>query len=115
MFARINFSRKMHCIVVGITAGSAATVVKPVTSESGFEAWRRLAQRLQPQEKTLSKGSLTSVLEAQFQEHNFEEYFEHWENEMSQFETSSGSALADEAKIAILLNKTSRARQQHLR
>ena len=31
LLARINLSRKMYCIPAGITTGSAATVVKPVS------------------------------------------------------------------------------------
>ena len=63
---------------------------------------------------TRSVGYLTKLLEPTFNEAQFEEQFLQWEYNINRYEKDNGTALPDGVKIAILLNKTKGALQQHL-
>ena len=63
---------------------------------------------------TRSVGYLTKLLEPTFNEAQFEEQFLQWEYDINRYEKDNGTALPDGIKIAILLNKTKGALQQHL-
>ena len=87
-------------MIMNVCTGSASLMASSVTSDNGFETWRRFTQRYSPPCKARSMGALTSILEVHFPEHNFEEYFAYWENEIAKFETSTSSARAEEGRIA---------------
>ena len=57
---------------------------------------------------------MTKPLEPTFNEAQFEEQFLQWAYDINRYEKDNGTALPDGIKIAILLNKTKGALQQHL-
>ena len=63
---------------------------------------------------TRSVGYLTKLLEPTFNEAQVEEQFLQWEYDTNRYEKDNGTALPDGIKIAMLLNKTKGALQQHL-
>ena len=63
---------------------------------------------------TRSVCYLTKLLGPTFNEAPFEEQFLHWEYDINRHEKDNGAALQDGVKIAMLLNKTKGAPQQHL-
>ena len=112
-----SMSRDLHYILINICSGSAATVVRQqgvVGDNNGFETFRVLHQRFSLPVGTRSIGYLTTLLKPKFEEQSFEENFLQWEYDVARYELDNGQALPDTVKIAILLNETKRALQQHL-
>ena len=112
-----SMSRDLHYILINICSGSAATVVRQqgvVGDNNGFETFRVLHQRFSLPVGTRSIGYLTTLLKPKFEEQSFEENFLQWEYDVARYELDNGQALPDTVKIAILLNETKGALQQHL-
>ena len=112
-----SMSRDLHYILINICSGSAATVVRQqgvVGDNNGFETFRVLHQRFSIPIGTRSIGYLTTLLKPKFEEQTFEENFLQWEYDVARYELDNGQALPDTVKIAILLNETKGALQQHL-
>ena len=112
-----SMSRDLHYILINICRGSAATVVRQqgvVGDNNGFETFRVLHQRFSIPIGTRSIGYVTSLLKPKFEEQTFEENFLQWEYDVARYKLDNGQALPDTVKIAILLNETKGALQQHL-
>ena len=110
-------SRDLRYILINICSGSAATVVRQqgvVGDNNGFETFRVLHQRFSIPIGTRSMGYLTTLLKPNFEEQTLEENFLQWEYDIARYELDNGQALPDTSKIAILLNETKGALQQHL-
>lgn len=113
--AWIKLSSELQFILVSICKGPAATACRQqgVTS-NGFETWRQLNIRFSIPVGTRSIGYLTKLLKPSLDEHRFEEAFATWEFEINRYERDNGTSLPDNIKIAVLLNETRGALQQHL-
>ena len=112
-----SMSRDLHHILINICRGSAATVVRQqgvVGDNNGFETFRVLHQRFSIPIGTRSIGYLTTLLKPKIEEQTFEENFLQWEYDVARYKLDNGQALPDTVKIAILLNETKGALQQHL-
>ena len=112
-----SMSRDPHYILINICSSSAATVVRQqgvVGDNNRFETFRVLHQRFSLPVGTRSIGYLTTLLTPKFEEQSFEENFLQWEYDVARYELDNGQALPDTVKIAILLNETKGALQQHL-
>ena len=111
----VDLSRDLHYILINICQGAAATVVRQNRyNANGCETLRLLHNRFSLPVGTRSVGYLTKLLEPTFNEAQFEEQFLRWEYDINRYEKDNGTALPDGVKIAILLNKTKGALQQHL-
>ena len=111
----VDLSRDLHYILINICQGAAATVVRRNRyNANGCETLRLLHNRFSLPVGTRSVGYLTKLLEPTFNEAQFEEQFLQWEYDINRYEKDNGTALPDGIKIAILLNKTKGALQQHL-
>ena len=111
----VDLSRDLHYILINICQGAAATVVRQNRyNANGCETLRLLHNRFSLPVGKRSAGYLTKLLEPTFNEAQFEEQFLQWEYDINRYEKDSGTALPDGIKIAILLNKTKGALQQHL-
>ena len=112
-----SMSKDLHYILINICSGSATTVVRQqgvVGDNNGFETFRVLHQRFSLPFGARSIGYLTTLLKPKFEEQSFEENFLQWEYDVAGYELDNGQALPDTVKIAILLNETKGALQQHL-
>ena len=110
-------SRDLHYILISICSGSAATVVRQqgvVGDNNGSDTFRVLHQRFSIPIGARSIGYLTTLLKPKFEGQTFEENFLHWEYDVARYMLDNGQALPDTVKIAILLNQTKGALQQHL-
>ena len=88
----VDPSRDLHYILINICQGAAATVVRQNRyNANGCETLRLLHNRF-----------------------SLPEQFLQWEYDINRYEKDNGTALPDGIKIAILLNKTKGALQQHL-
>ena len=85
-----------------------------IGTTNGYETYRQLALRFSLPLGTRSIGYLTSLLKPKFDDHKFEESFLQWEFELAKYERDNGGQLPDNVKIAVLLNETKGALQQHL-
>ena len=111
----VDLSRDLHYILINICQGAAATVVRQNRyNANGCETLRLLHNRFSLPVGTRSVGYLTKLLEPTFNEAQFEEQFLQWEYDINRYEKDNGIVLSDGVKIAILLNKTKGALQQHL-
>ena len=98
----VDLSRDLHYILINICQGAAATAVRQNRyNANGCETLRLLHNRFK-------------LLEPTFNEAQFEEQFLQWEYDINRYEKDNGTALPDGIKIAMLLNKTKGALQQHL-
>ena len=114
----MQMSQDLHYILVNICSGAASTLVLQAGAASGicgFETYRRLHLRYSLPLGTRSVGYLTHLLKPKFDDKNFEETFLRWEYDLARYETDNTSELPDGVKIAVLLNETTGALQQHLR
>ena len=111
----VDLSRDLHYILINICQGAAATVVRQNRyNANGCETLRLLHNRFSLPIGTRSVGYLTKLLEPTFNAAQFEEQFLQWEYDINHNEKDNGTALPDGVKIAMLLNKTKGALQQHL-
>ena len=110
----VDLSRDLHYILINICQGAAATVVRQNRYNANGCETLLLHNRFSLPVGTRSVGYLTKLLEPTFNEAQFEEQFLQWEYDINRYEKDNGTALPDGIKIAILLNKTKGALQQHL-
>ena len=110
----VDLSRDLHYILINICQGAAATVRQNRYNANGCETLRLLHNGFSLPVGTRSVGYLTKLLEPTFNEAQFEEKILQWEYDINRYEKDNGTALPDGIKIAILLNKTKGALQQHL-
>ena len=111
----VDLSRDLHYILINICQGAAATVVRQKRyNANGCETLRLLHNRFSLPVGARSVGYLTKLLEPTFNEAQLEEHFLQWEYDINRYEKDNGAALPEGIKIAILLNKTKGALQQHL-
>ena len=112
----LQMAKDMHYILLSICTDAAATVVRrnSVGDCNGFETYRQLYNRFYTPVGTRSIGYLTALLKPKFDENKFEETFLQWEYDVSRYERDTATPLPDSVKIAILLNETTGALQQHL-
>eukprot|EP00438_Fugacium_kawagutii_P036716 Skav213889 [mRNA] locus=scaffold245:101765:108896:- [translate_table: standard] len=111
----VRLASELQFILVSITKGASATVVRQQgINANGFETWRQLNRRFSIPVGTRSIGYLTKLLKPIFDEHRFEETFSAWEFEVHRYERDNGTTLPDGIKIAVLINETKGALQQHL-
>ena len=111
-----RLSAELHFILVSTTAAAAAATVcrQMGINANGFETWRQIHRRFSIPVGTRSIGYLTKLLKPPFEEHRFEEAFASWEFEVNRYERENTVNIPDSIKIAILLNETKGALQQHL-
>ena len=81
---------------------------------NGVETYRNLYQRVYTPVGTRNIGYLASLPKTKFDEQRFEETFLQWEHDVARYERDHTSAPPESVKIAILLNETTGALQQHL-
>ena len=110
----VQLSADLKYILINTTTGSAATVCRQFQTSIGFEMYRQLCLRFSIPLGTRSIGYLTRLLKPKFDSNNMEESHAAWEFELSRFERDNGQQLPDSVKIAVLLNETTGALQQHL-
>ena len=110
----VALARELQYILINCCAGSAATVRRQHQTNNGLETWRQLNSRFSIPVGTSSIGYLTKLLKPELDERNFEETFSTWEFEVGRYERDNETTLPDNVKIAILLNETKGALQQHL-
>ena len=111
----IRLATELQFILVNITKGPAATVCRQMGLASNcLETWRQLVIRFSIPVGTRSIGYLTKLLKPSFDESKFEEAFATWEFETNRYERDNSAILPDNIKIAVLLNETGGALQQHL-
>ena len=101
-------------ILISITTGSAATLIRQHQHEIGLEVYRQLCTRSSTLLGTRSIGYLTKLLKPTFDHNNFEESFSNWEFDLQRYENDNTTRLPDPVKIAVLMNETRRPLQQHL-
>ena len=111
----VNLDRDLHYILISICQDPTATVVRQNRyTANGCETVRLLNSRFSLPVGTRSVGYLTKLLKPSFSEQQFEEQFLQWEYDLNRYERDNGAALPDGVKIAVLLNETNGALQQHL-
>ena len=111
----IRLAAELQFILISTTKASAATVCRQMgINSNGFETWRQIHRRFSIPVGTRSIGYLAKLLKPSFDEHRFEEAFASWEFEVNRYERENTVNIPDSIKIAILLNETRGALQQHL-
>eukprot|EP00438_Fugacium_kawagutii_P036589 Skav223941 [mRNA] locus=scaffold1465:245275:255192:+ [translate_table: standard] len=110
----VRLSNDLKYILVSVTTGPAATVVRQFQRTIGFEIYRQLTLRFAIPTGPRSIGFLTKVLKPTLDPNNFEESFAAWEYDVSRYERDNNQQLPGAVKTAILLNETTGALQQHL-
>ena len=111
----VRLAAELQFILISTTKGAAATVCRQMgINANGFETWRQLHRRFSIPVGTRSIGYLTKLLKPSFDEHRFEGAFASWEFEVNRYERENTVNIPDSIKIAILLNETKGALQQHL-
>jgi hypothetical protein len=80
----------------------------------GLEVYGQICQRFALPIGTRSISYLTRLLKPTFDNNNFEESFPTWEFELARYERDNNTQLPDAVKIAVLMNETTGALQQHL-
>ena len=110
----IQLANKFKYILTSTTTGAAATVCRQHQDAMGVEVYRQICQRFALPIGTRSISYLTRLLKPTFDSNNFEETFSNWEFEVARYERDNNTTLPDGVKIAVLMNETTGALQQHL-
>ena len=102
-------------LLVSVCSGQAAVLSRQHSTQAqGLETWRQPHNRFSTPVGTHSVGYLAKLLNPQFNEQKFEESFTTWEFEIARYERDNQAPIPDNIKIAVLLNETKGALQQHL-
>ena len=110
----VQLDNNLKYILVIITEAAAATICRQYQQECGLEIYRQICNRFSTPLGTRSIGYLTKLLKPTFDSNNFEESFCNWEYELQRYEHDNSTTLPDQVKIAVLMNETKGALQQHL-
>ena len=111
----MNFSRKLRYLLANLTTDSARLIVRQNFESNGFETWRFLHQEFALPDATRHVSLLTQLLDFKFNPSTLESDSNTWETSKNRYEQQVGSPLPNGVLVAALLNKTTRACQQHLR
>ena len=110
----LQLDHNLKYVLVITTTAAAATLCRQYQHEIGLEIYRQLHLRFKTPIGTRSIGYLTKLLEPTFDNNNFEESFSNWEYDIQQYESDNSTALPDQVKVAVLMNRTRGPLQQHL-
>ena len=110
----IQLDHNLKYVLIVTTTAAAATLCRQYQHEIGLEIYRQLHLRFKTPIGTRSIGYLTKLLEPTFDSNNFEESFSNWEYDIQQYESDNSTALPDQVKVAVLMNRTRGPLQQHL-
>ena len=111
----MTFSRKLRYLLANLTTDTARLIVRQNTDSNGFETWRRLYHKFALPDVTRHVSFLAQLLDFKFNPAIFEADFNTWETIKVKYGRQTGTELPDSVLVATLLNKTTRALQQHLR
>ena len=101
--------------LIALTDGPPAKIVqKYPDTENGFETWRRLCQRYSGPNRSRATGRMSTILNYQFNQSDFETSFETWEAEIEKYDTEQPVKFPDEIKIGLLTAKAPPQLRQYL-
>ena len=114
--ARQQASNEVYFSLVMLTAGKAATIVRTVRDNNGYEAYRFLRQRFEPENYGKHLTSLTQILKFDFGS-NLSEFLDkliEWEGLIDKYEQETLETISKNLLCAIVVEKAPEAIRMHL-
>lgn len=111
----VELASQIQWILATQCAGPTSTCVRRKTAGNAFESWRQLDQRYKNPAKAKAVERLSQIMEPNFWNKNFEDNLPNWEGDTLKYEKETVYFLTGDAKIAIMMNNTTRALQERER
>ena len=100
-----------------LTDGPALRIVKSIEDENGYEAYRQLSRRFDPQSTSRNLARLNAILHFGFDCAKGAEVLDKilaWERMISDYEQNSGETVVQSLKTAVLVGKLPAAIRTHV-
>ena len=99
-----------------LTTGKAATIVRTVRDNNGYEAYRLLRQRFEPENYGKHLTSLTQILKFDFGANPFEflDKLIEWEGLIGKYDQETLDTISKNLLCAIVVEKAPEAIRMHL-
>ena len=113
---RQQASNEVYFSLVMLTTGKAATIVRTVRDNNGYEAYRILRQRFEPENYGKHLTSLTQILKFEFG-FNSSEFLDkliEWEGLIDNYEQETLETISKNLLCAIVVEKAPEAIRMHL-
>ena len=94
--------RSLYTILSTLWTGDALPYLKTVTMGNGLQAWRDMVRRLESGLPGRQLGLLQLALTPKFDASNMIASIASWENTMREYASTSGEAIADSIKAAVM-------------
>ena len=114
--ARQQASNEVYFSLVMLTTGKAATIVRTVRDNNGYEAYRLLRQRFEPENYGKHLTSLTQILKFDFGSNpsEFLDKLIEWEGLIDKYEQETLETISKNLLCAIVVEKAPEAIRMHL-
>ncbi len=109
-----SLSRTLFYILVMLTKAEPLALVRKAGTQQGYEAWRCLCRRYQPDTVGRHMGVLQGVLSPELSATNFMADLVSWENRVRIYEEQSKESLSESIKTAVLLKHSPEEVRVHL-
>ena len=114
--ARQQASNEVYFSLVMLTTGKAATIVRTVRDNNGYEAYQLLRQRFEPENYGKHLTSLTQILKFDFGSNpsEFLDKLIEWEGLIDKYEQETLETISKNLLCAIVVEKAPEAIRMHL-
>ena len=107
--------RTLYHMLVMLVKGRAQQILRSVAAGNGFEVWRKFVRHYEPNLAARHVGTLQQLLQPTFRDgQNWADDFMKWRTEVNRYESSTGSRIGDDIKVAIVLARAPSQIRAHL-
>ncbi len=109
-------SRQVYYTLTMLTSEGALTIVRQAKHSNGYEAFRLLSKRFNPNTRGRNLARLGQILTPNFGENKSElmDRIAEWEQQIEEYDQNSNDPISDSIKCAILTEKTPAEVRTHL-
>jgi hypothetical protein len=107
--------RQLYAVLAQLCEGEALDLVQNVESANGWEAWRVLAKRFDPQGAGRRRNVMSQLIQpGSYDVRELNSAMNKWEEKVRLYEKRSGTKLPEDMKSAILTEMTKGSLKEHL-
>jgi hypothetical protein len=110
-----DMGRQLYAVLAQLCEGEALDLVQNVINSDGWEAWRVLSRRFDPQGAGRRRNIMTQLLQpGSFEPKDLNSAIARWEEKVRIYERRSATRLPDDIKSSILAEMAKGALKEHL-
>ena len=110
-----DISRQLYAVLAQLCEGEALDLVQSTSNNDGFEAWRVISRRFDPQGAGRRRNVMAGLIQpGSFDTGQLHSAIAKWEERVRVYERRAGHSLQDDVKASVLVEMTKGALKDHL-